>query len=137
MMQVSSDRNTGEINHNSSHLDNLISFYKFVQVHLGRNNVYHENVVINKPISFICADSEDNNYPIICGYNEELPSVSSFAETYFYNIYFANNKNSNGILISNSNCTLENCAFVNNGKSSLYAKDKADVTIANCFFDTN
>ena len=36
-MQVSSDRNTGEINHNSSHLDNLISFYKFVQVHLGRN----------------------------------------------------------------------------------------------------
>ncbi|MCI6592995.1 MAG: hypothetical protein MSH65_10165, partial [Spirochaetia bacterium] len=37
MMQVSSDRNTGEINHNSSHLDNLISFYKFVQVHLGRN----------------------------------------------------------------------------------------------------
>lgn len=40
MMQVSSDRNTGEINHNSSHLDNLISFYKFVQVHLGRNNPY-------------------------------------------------------------------------------------------------
>lgn len=38
-MQVSSDRNTGEINHNSSHLDNLISFYKFVQVHLGRNNI--------------------------------------------------------------------------------------------------
>lgn len=100
-------------------------------------DVYHENVVINKPIAFICADSEDNNYPIICGYNEGLPSVSSFAETYFYNIYFANNKNSNGILISNSNCILENCAFVNNGKSSLYAKDKADVTIANCFFDTN
>ena len=39
MMQVSSDRNTGEINHNSSHLDNLISFYKFVQVHLGRNSI--------------------------------------------------------------------------------------------------
>lgn len=38
-MQVSSDRNTGEINHNSSHLDNLISFYKFVQVHLGRNTI--------------------------------------------------------------------------------------------------
>ena len=46
MMQVSSDRNTGEINHNSSHLDNLISFYKFVQVHLGRNNTEIINSIL-------------------------------------------------------------------------------------------
>lgn len=46
MMQVSSDRNTGEINHNSSHLDNLISFYKFVQVHLGRNTLTEEKLTL-------------------------------------------------------------------------------------------
>jgi len=50
-MQVLNDRNSGKINKTSRVLDHLISFCKFVQVHLGRNKLFifcfYENIVYN------------------------------------------------------------------------------------------
>ena len=55
-MQVSNGRNTGKINHNSRHLDHLISFCKFVQVHLRRNittKSYKTHWLFSAPETFI------------------------------------------------------------------------------------
>ena len=44
IMQASNDRNSGKINITSRVLDHLISFCKFVQVHLGRNRRLEEKM---------------------------------------------------------------------------------------------
>jgi len=46
-MQVSGGRNTGATKPSSMHLDHLISFSSFVQVHFGRNKIKMAGISTN------------------------------------------------------------------------------------------